>query len=149
RHALVEPEAGLAERHADGLRFDDLAEFALHRLRGVAGDDLEAVAERQACLDAAHDHVDRVGEPLNELPLAPLLEEAQHPARQAESGRKAYAEGGWYPRARDERPREGGHAEAAADQQELAFAQAQPGLRDAHREGRRLGVLAPDLDLLE
>ena len=40
RHALVELGAGLAERHADGLRLDDRLEFAAHRLRRFDGDDL-------------------------------------------------------------------------------------------------------------
>ena len=58
----IELGAGLADRHADRLRLDDRAELAAHRLRRFAGDDLEAVEQRQARLDAAHDDVDGIGE---------------------------------------------------------------------------------------
>ena len=48
--------------------------------------------QRQAGLDAAHDDVDGVGQRLEELLFAALLQEAQHPARQAEAGGKRHAE---------------------------------------------------------
>ena len=92
RHALVELGAGFADRHADGLRLDDRPEFALDRLLRVERDDLQAVEQRQAGLDAAHDHVDAVREMVEEFLFAALLEKRQQPARQAEGGGKADAE---------------------------------------------------------
>ena len=50
-----------------------------------ARDDAEALVQRQARLDAAHDHVDGVGELVGELVLAPLRQAGEHPARQAEA----------------------------------------------------------------
>ncbi len=88
RHPLVEPRAGLAERHADGLGLDDGAELALQRLRRVGGDHLDRSEQRQAGLDAAHDDVDGVGQRLRETPFAALLEKVQEPARQAEARRR-------------------------------------------------------------
>ena len=60
------------ERQTHRLRFHDHAEFAAHRLGGLVGDDAQAVAERQARLDAAHDDVDRVGKFRDEFLDAPF-----------------------------------------------------------------------------
>ena len=88
RDALVELAAGLAERDADRLRLDDRAELALDRLGRVGGDDAQAVEQRQTGLDAAHDDVDGIGKCLQELGLAPLLEELEQPERQAAARRE-------------------------------------------------------------
>ena len=53
------------------------------RLRRLAGDDGQALDQRQARLDAAHDDVDGVGELVDELGLPALGEAGQDPARQA------------------------------------------------------------------
>ena len=50
----------------------------------LAGDDPQAFRQRQARLDAAHDHVDGVGELVGELGLAALGEAGEDPARQAQ-----------------------------------------------------------------
>ena len=60
----------------------------MQRLRRVGGDHLDRFEQRQAGLDAAHDHVDGVRQRLEEGLLAALLQEAQPPARQAEAGGK-------------------------------------------------------------
>ena len=52
----------LGERHAERLVLDDLLELRRDRLLRLRGDDLQAVDQRQAGLDAAHDHVDGVRE---------------------------------------------------------------------------------------
>ena len=56
-----------------------MARNSLLRARCVAGDDPHAFEQRQAGLDAAHDDVDGVGKPLQELGLATLLEELEQP----------------------------------------------------------------------
>ncbi len=89
----IELEAGFADRHADGLRLDDGLRNSLRTGScGVGGDQLEAVEQRQAGLDAAHDDVDGVREIVEEFRLAPLLEKRQHPERQAAARREAEAE---------------------------------------------------------
>ena len=62
RHALIELHHRLVHRNAHRHRFHDEAEFAANRLVRLVGDDGDAVAERQAGLDAADDDVDRGGE---------------------------------------------------------------------------------------
>ena len=94
RYALVELEAGVAERNADRLRLDDPAKFAADRLGRLGGDQLETVEQRQARLDAAHDHVDGVGQGVEKTRLAPFLEKPQEPKRQTASGRKGKRERG-------------------------------------------------------
>ena len=63
------------QRHADALLLDDVAELLGDRRRAFARDDAEALVERQARLDAAHDDVDGVGEFVDELLLAALGQE--------------------------------------------------------------------------
>jgi len=70
RHALIELGGGLAQRNSHRRGFGDGAEFALHRLLGFGRDDTDAIADRQPRLDAAHDHVDRVRQFLEEFVLA-------------------------------------------------------------------------------
>jgi len=74
RHALVELGDALGDRNAERLRFDDGAELGAHRLLRLGGDHAQAVAERQAGADAAHDHVHGVRQLLGEALDAPLLE---------------------------------------------------------------------------
>ena len=62
RHALVKLDAGVAEGHADSLALDDGAEFTFHRLLRVGDDNIQAVHQRQAGFDAAHDDIDGVRE---------------------------------------------------------------------------------------
>jgi hypothetical protein len=92
RDTLVELRAGLADRHADRLGVDNCAELALERLGRVGRDDAQAVEERQAGLDAAHDNVDGIRKGRDEFVLAPLLEETQHPEWQAERPGKSHGE---------------------------------------------------------
>ncbi len=54
----------------------------------LACDDAQAIAERQAGADAAHDDVDGVRQLEDELVDAALPEIAQHPARQADAARE-------------------------------------------------------------
>src|SRR5271170_5347074 len=70
RHAFEQLETCLTDGHADGLCLDDADEFAAHRLYGIGGDQLEAVEQRQAGLDAADDDIDRVRKPVEELRFA-------------------------------------------------------------------------------
>ena len=76
----------------------------LDRLRRFGGDHLQAVEQRQAGLDAAHDDVDGVRKSVEKLVLAPLLEKRQQPARQAEAAGKAQRDGGRRPTLADEQP---------------------------------------------
>ena len=62
RNAFGQALHGFRHRQAQRLRLDDLPEFAANGLRRFGGDDAQAIAERQARLDAADDHVDRVRE---------------------------------------------------------------------------------------
>ena len=89
RHAFIEFAAGLTQRHADGLRVENGAEFGFQRLRRFGRDHLQAVKQRQAGLDAAHDDVDGVREGIEKLRFAALLQIGQEPARQSESAGKA------------------------------------------------------------
>ena len=105
------------------------------RLRRLARDDAQAVAERQAGLDAAHDDVDGVGKVMQEVVLAPLLQKAEQPARDAEAAGKGCS------RLRPARRRRPGRSAtnsttpiADADHDELPLRPAQAGLRDAHRQ---------------
>ena len=150
RHVLVELAAGLAQRHADRLGFDDGAEFGLHRLRRLGRDHLQAVEQRQAGLDAAHDDVDGVGEGVEEFRLAPLLQERQQPARQAEGAGKAERGGDEQAGADDQsRPGTSTTPMPRRDQQELPLRPVQAGLRDAHRERHVLALLVALLEFLE
>src|SRR5204862_2379683 len=92
RHPFVQLVAGLAERHADGLRLDDGPKLALRRLGRLQRDDLQAIEQRQAGLDAAHDDVDGIGKRVEELVLAALLEKRQHPEWKTGAGGKAGGE---------------------------------------------------------
>ena len=60
-----------AQRYADALLLDDLAELAGQRLLALARDDGQALVQRQARLHAAHDDVDRIRQLGEELRLAP------------------------------------------------------------------------------
>ena len=72
RHARRQALQRLAERDADALLLDDLAELAGQRLVAFARDGRQAFVQRQAGFHAAHDDVDGVGELGEELVLAPL-----------------------------------------------------------------------------
>ena len=82
--ASVTPSAWVSEMRA---------ELGLDRLGGLGGDDLDAIVERQAGLDAADDDVHGVGELVEELVHAALAQEIHHPARQAEKAGDADGRG--------------------------------------------------------
>ena len=143
RHALVELEASFAERQADGLRLDDAAEFAAHGLLGVGGDHLEIVEQRQAGLDAAHDHVDGVGKDVEKARFPPLLEERQQPKGQPAAGGEGKADRRQQAGAGRQHQHERANAESAGGQQEAAGRPGQSRLSDAYGEWHALcGPLA-------
>ncbi|MGY4412655.1 hypothetical protein ACVWW4_004391 [Bradyrhizobium sp. LB7.1] len=149
RHAIVEPRAGLAERHADRLGLDDGQKLAAQRLGRVGGDDLDRFEQRQARLDAADDDVDSVGQRLQELGFAAILQKAQPPARQTEAAGKGEA-GGAEQAAADE---QGGCEQHArhdgGDDPEFLRRPVEAGLRQANTERYALLLLAPRLEILE
>ena len=59
-YLIEQLEAGLADRDANRLGFDDASEFAANRLLGFGGNQLETIEQRQTGLDAANDNVDGV-----------------------------------------------------------------------------------------
>ena len=88
------------------------------RLLRFRGDHLQAVDQRQAGLDAAHDHVDGVGEFVAELPQAALALEVHEEMRQQDAAGDAEAERRESARSRapgERRPRSPS-ADADADQ---------------------------------
>ena len=121
----------------------------LHRLLRLVRDDAQAIAERQARLDAAHDDVDGVGEIVQELVLPPLLQKAEEPARDAEAAGKGCAGCCQHAAADEEDQREQHEADPDADHDVLPLGPAQAGLRDAHRKRQVLLLLLPDFQLLE
>ena len=117
---------------------------------GVGGDQLEAVEQRQAGLDAANDDVDGIRKRVEKFRLAALLQKPQHPERQAEAGGKAEAERRRAVRRRtDIATTKRDDAENAGDDHELPLRPVEPGLREPHRERRPLGLFSPLLDFLE
>ena len=68
----------------DLLRLDDPPELGLDRFLRFDGDQPDAVIERKAGFDGAHDHVERIGEFVEKrLDPAPAAERDE-PARQAD-----------------------------------------------------------------
>src|SRR5207344_1412017 len=111
--------ACLAERHADGLSLQDQSKFRAYRFQRLGSDDPQRIAERQAGFDAADDDVDGVGEPVDELRLAPFFEIRQDPARQAEAGGEAEQHRGDRADIEEVRPRKYDDTERGADDDEL------------------------------
>ena len=85
RHSLVHLLKGLIEGHAEPEAFDQAAEFGGEGLGALAADHPQAVVDRQAGFDAAHDDVCGVGKFLGELLDPARDQEAQHPPGQAEA----------------------------------------------------------------
>ena len=125
------------ERHTKRLSLGDLAELGLYRIDRLTGDDLDAVVEGKPSLDAAHDDVDRIGKPGNELVDTPPPKKIDHPARHAEEPGDEKTNRGEYRRAENPGNQKKACASGGADEKKGTARAIKSGLLDAKRQGRR------------
>src|SRR3984957_11412481 len=128
---IIELLTGVTERNADRLGLDDTAELATDGLFGLVCNQLEAVKQRQAGLDATHDDVDCIGKIFEEIGFAPLFEERQQPARYPESSRKGKTQAGQQAQAEEKRQHKSDKSKGAGDDEELLLRPGQARLLDA------------------
>src|SRR5262249_42921480 len=79
RNAFIQLGAGIAERHADRLRFDDRAKLTADRFRRFGHNDLQAVEQWQTGLDASHDDIDSIGKAVEEFRFPEFRQKTQNP----------------------------------------------------------------------
>ena len=148
-HAVVHLLQSRRDGDAGRLALDDAGELAAHRLRRFLGDDVDAVVERQARLDAAHDDVDGVRQ---------LVEEGLHAllaaAVDVETGQEGEAdaardEGDEKARAARRRPRGGQDAAHDAHDQIGRLRPGEPGLLEPAGQRHLADALLLALDVLD